>query len=563
MSEFHWPAGAAAVSAALAASGRPTRRRSANPRALRRAAGGDGSDYVRPLLHGIVARPHGLRELATVLPPQKAGIGEAVLSAVMLGIQKGSDDTPAFIHDMLLPQLTGNAALRGRISVDQAVSIGDALRDMPEDFAAFAARMPAAIASSLVASAESWLTTTDRGAPPLARAILAAANRAELPGVAVEDLALRAAELGETPALWRACRPRFCGAARQPRRLLGVAAVRPPRRTSRAAREGQRGCAPAVRLRLASTRRARRASRRMHARTHSLHATLDRRRLAGGRATGSDRKRSGTGLGMERRRRRSRRGIRHRGAASVDDVLGTHRRLGVRCRSAGADRGLVIPRPHRAGTGCVRAGSRACECCRTEAARRGSSTCSSRSHPSIAGRKSRSSVRGTRSSTIAPALPRWRASMRRCAKMASRRSTACARPSQESWRGTPSITERAAWLVRVSADRNTTAPSTRRLIESHFLSKELSRIETHRWSDFLSEAGDDVFAHGYVLLTVAYYLKVSNADEDAVRSFQRRCRNRDRFDALAVLSGASRNIMETVAVWGSKGMDRLRGEGRL
>jgi hypothetical protein len=127
----------------------------------------------------------------------------------------------------------------------------------------------------------------------------------------------------------------------------------------------------------------------------------------------------------------------------------------------------------------------------------------------------------------------------------------------------PVITERAAWLVRVSADRSTTAPSTRRIIESHFLPKELSRIETHRWSEFLSEAGDDIFAHGYVLLTVAYYLKVSNADEDAVRSLQRRCRNRDRFDALAVLAGASRNIMETVAVWGSKGIDRLRGEGRL
>ena len=68
--------------------------------------------------------------------------------------------------------------------------------------------------------------------------------------------------------------------------------------------------------------------------------------------------------------------------------------------------------------------------------------------------------------------------------------------------------------------------------------------------------------HGNVRLTVAYELALSNAG-DAVRRMERRYRNGDYADALAVLGGASRGIMETVAVWGSKGIDRLRGEGRL
>jgi hypothetical protein len=523
----------------------------------------DDSQYVKPLLQHIVARPHGLRELAAVLPPLKDGIGDAVLTAVMLGIQSDSDDTPAFIRNLLLPQLDRNVPLRGRISADQAVSIGNALRKEPDDFVTFASRIPSAIASSLVSAVESWLMNERRAALPLAQAILKASNSARLPAVPVYELALLAAECGEVPTIWLPAVLDLAG--RLDDRGDPSASQQFRDRLARLSEPSAKNNADALRQFVSSLReRAAQGAR----------AGICTRALVRFTRPWSDAGSLAEALQAAIASEAARASVWSDVVADLVAALGTAsaRLLATYWQRTNASEFGAIP------TALIEAlpllGTEGRQGVMSHWLRR------LRSLPDSGAAERFFDILAA----IAPEGLRAQIAIERSwheiehdragAATLARIDTASRELGQPAERGLreaiirildrkPAKSERAAWLVHVASDRLITAPSTRRIIESHYLSKELSRIETHRWSEFLSEAGDDVFAHGYVLLTVAYYLKVSNADEDAVRSFQRRCRNRDRVDALAVLAGASRNIMETVAVWGSKGIDRLRGEGRL
>lgn len=522
----------------------------------------DGSEYVKPLLQHIVARPHGLRELATVLPPQKEGIGDAVLTAVVLGIQRDSPDTPAFIHDMLLPQLDRSAALRGRISANEAASIGEGLRTSPDDFAAFSSRMPPAIASSLVSAAESWLMTEGRAALPLARAILTAAIRAELTGVAVVELALLAAQFGETPTLWLPAALDFAG--RLDDRGDGAASEQFLRRLDALGQQPVKGNADALRQFVSALRQRVAQGARAGVCTRALvrftrpwsdaGSLADALQLA--IANGAARAPEWSDVvselvaapGAVSSRLLTtyweRTGAGEFGAVppALIEALQT---LGPEARERVVLRWLPLLRSLPDGGG----------------ASRFFDVLAAIAHdhrPAIAFERSWYEIEHDRGS--ADTLARIDGVLRDDGKPAERALRDAITRIMDRM---PAAPDRAAWLVRVAAVLNTTAPSTRRIIERQHLSKELSLMEPHQWTAFLSEAGDDVFAQGYVLLTVAYELAVSNVGGDAVRNFERRCRNRDRFDALTVLAGASRGIVETVAVWGSRGVDRFRREGRL
>jgi hypothetical protein len=522
----------------------------------------DGSQYLKPLLQHIVARPRGLRELGEVLPPRKDGIGDAVLTAVMLGIQSDNDDTAAFIHDLLLPQLDRNVSLRGRISAGQAAAIGGALRNAPDDFAEFASRMLAEVASSLVSAAESWLMSERRAALPLARAILMTANRAMLPGVPVDELALRAAECGEAPTIWLPAVLDLAG--RLDDRGDPSTSQQFRERLARLGEPSAKNNADALRQFVLSLREraAQRASAGVCMRTlvRFTRPWTDPTPLAEAVqiaiANGAARATQWSDIVADL--------IAIPGAASSLLLTTYWERTGAGEFGA-VQPALIEALPSLGAKGRERVVSRWLPLLRTVPDGGGAAhffdtltaIASEDRRPKIAIQRSWHEIEHDRADAYT--LARLDAALRDEGE-----------PAEDGLRQAikriierkPAATDRAAWLVHVTANLMTTPPSTRRIIERHFLSKELRRIEAEQWPEFLTAAGDDVLVHGNVRVTVAYELALSSADE-AVRRMQRRYRNSDHVDALAVLARASRGIIETVAVWSSKGIDRLRGEGRL
>ncbi len=527
----------------------------------------DRSEYIKPLLQRIVARPHGLRELAKVLPPQNEKIGDIVVTAVMLGIQSSSPDTESFIRKLLLPQLEGNEALARRISASFANAIGTALRQSPADFATFAARMPAAVASSLVSSVEDWLVS-DRGATlPLARAVLTAANRGELTGVAVEELAFLAAERGEATTLWLPAA--LDAAARLDESGDSIAVQEFVHRLSRLSQQPSRGNADALRQVVSALRqRAAQGGRagvctrelvrftRPWSDTGSIADAL-LTAIAGGGAKASEWSDVVADLVQA-----------PSSNAYLASVAG--RLLLTYWHHLGASEfGGVTPPLVDALTALDSDGreqmvSHWLPLLRTlpegGSAERFIDTLTSIApdHLGAEIEVARSWREIDHDAAGAETLARLDMALRVWGK-----------PPEQPVRSAiakiieriPGFADRAVWLVRASAS-SVTPPSTRRIIERHFLSRVLSRLDPHQWPACLSAAGDDVFVHGNVLLTVAWELAVSKADDRVRGNFQRKCLDRGYTDALAVAAVASRGLLDSISLLGSRSMDLFRGEAR-
>jgi hypothetical protein len=108
--------------------------------------------------------------------------------------------------------------------------------------------------------------------------------------------------------------------------------------------------------------------------------------------------------------------------------------------------------------------------------------------------------------------------------------------------------DRATWLVQTAA-APVTHPVTRRVIEREFLPAALRRLDGTGWQNFLLGSGDDLFAHGYILLMTARELALSRKNPALVNELQADCRDRGREDAVRTLAEpAPRGLVEQVSV---------------
>jgi hypothetical protein len=526
----------------------------------------DRSDY-RALLQRIVLRTNGLRGFAKVLTREDERLGDAVLTAVMMGIQSRSADTASFITGTLLPRLEGSAALAARISVSFADQIAAVLRTSPEDFASFASRIRPEAAFSLVSSVENWLVDDRSVTFPLARAILIKANRGGLRGVPVDELALLAAERGEATALWLPAA--LDAAARLDESGDPIAVQAFCRRLARLSQKPAQGNADALRQVVSALQRAARGGRagvctlalvrftRPWSDTGSLADALQTA-IAGGGAKASEWTDIVADLVQEPSSKNA-----YLAAVAGGLLLTYWNRLSA-SEFGGVTPPLVDALPALNAEGRERMVSRwlplLCTLPEGAFAERFIDTLTS-----IASDRLGAEIEVARSwreiehdAADAETLARLDMAIR-----ASGKSTE--RPVREAIdkiiKRIPGLTDRAVWLVHASAS-SMTAPTTRRIIERHFLSGVLSRLDPQQWQACLSAAGDDVFVHGNILLTVASELALSKADDGVRGSFQRKCMNHGRTDALAVAAVASRGLLDSISLLGSKSMELFRGEAR-
>jgi|GEM_PF-1875465 len=526
----------------------------------------DRSDY-KALLQAIVVRPNGLREFAKMLRRQDARLGDVVLTAVMMGIQSSSADNASFITGTLLPWLDGNPELAGRISASFANQIGVVLRTSPEEFAIFASRVRADAASSLISSVAESLVN-DRGATlPLARAVLTAANRGALPRIDVEELAFLAAERGEATTLWLPAA--LDAAARLDESGDSIAIQEFDLRLSRLSRQPARENADALRQVVSALRQRSALGGRAGVCTRGLVrftrpwsdaaslADALQTAIAGGAAKASE----WTDVVAD---------LVHAPSSNAYLAAVARRLLLTYWNHLGASEfGGVTPPLVDALVSLTADGreemvSRWLPLLRTlpesGAAERFIDTLTSIApdHLGAEIEVARSWREIDHDHADAETLARLGLAIRACGKLPDQLVRSAIAKIIER---IPGFADRAVWLLRTAASP-LTAPSTRRIIERHFLATRLSRLDPHQWQACLSAAGDDVFVHGNVLLTVASELALSKADDRVRGSFRKKCIDRGRTDALAVAAVASRGFLDSISLLGSKSMDLFRGEAR-
>jgi len=512
----------------------------------------DRSELARDLIGAVLPRPKALRELAQVLPPKKRELGRTILDIVVSAARRGDKDAGWFAEHMLLPRREINKEIPRQVSSEDAESVGLALRGRPEPYARFAAWMQADVVKVLIAQVETWLAAERQGTLPIVRQILELVNRRDFPKVSVEELAFIAAEAGEPTRLWFPAAIDLAEALDAGNKVVEARAftARMRKLAQRARREDKvavRQVAAALRQLAGERHRAGVCMRELVTFTRpswtsaspALSEALEAA-IAAGSARAGEWSEVVADLVTTQQR----------GAPSGSLLRAFWERL------ASADFGGV---PESLIDGL--------ESIDDEAATRLVTRwlVSVRALPSLATAERFLDALGAIASDEQYSELEMERSWREIEHGAADAGTLCRLESALSVTRKKKaadvsaaitaltqhlpVAERAAWLVQIAA-ADDTHPVTRRNIETRFLPGVLPRLATHDWRDFLDQAGDDLFIHGNVLLTVARELALSSPTQALRGEFERGCRAHDREDAIDGLAGAvPRGLVEQASVW--------------
>ena len=460
---------------------------------------------------------------------------------------------------MLLPQREINSALSQLVSREDAQAVGVALRGRPEPYARFAAWMPRDVAVALVGQVAAWLAAERQTTLPIVRQILELVNRRDFPKVAIEGLAFAAAEAGEPTRLWFPAAIDLAESLDAGNRVeeARVFTGRVRALGQRAKREDTvaiRQVAIALRQLAGERRRAGVCLRELVTFTRSSWsqsspwaAPVLSESLAAAIAAGAARAAEWSDVVAELVKMQARAGALSAGAAGLLRAFWE--------RLASADFGVaaesLVDGLHfvddEAATRIVTRWLQSVRALPTlvSAERFLDALGSIASDEQFAELEVERSWREIEHGVAdAGTLCRLESALSVTQKKKDADvSTAITYLTQRM-----PLAARAAWLVQLAA-ADDTQPVTRRVIETRFLPGVLRRLGTE-WRDFLDQAGEDVFVHGNLLLTVARELALSSPTPALRGAFERACRAHDREDAVDGLAGAvPRGLVEQASVW--------------
>ena len=511
----------------------------------------DRSALAGKLIDAVLLRSRALRELAPVLPAKKRELGGTILGIVVSAARRGDKDAGWFAEHMLLPQREINNELSRQISREDAEAVGLALRGRPEPYARFAAWMRPDVAKALISQVETWLAAEQQATLPVVRQILELVNRRDFPKVAVEEIAFIAAEAGEPTRLWLPAAIDLAEALDAGNRVLEARAF--TARMRKLAQRARQQDKVAVRQVGAALRQLAGERRRAGICMRELVTFTRPSWISAGQAL-SEALEAAIAAGSARAGEWS---------EVVAELVTMQPQGGVASllrafweRLASVDFGVVpeslIDRlefvdddaAHRLVTRWLQ---------------------SVRALPALATVERFLDALGVMASDEQYAELEAERSWREIERGVADAGTLCRLESalsvmqKKKAADVPaaiisltqhlSTAERAVWLVQLAAT-DETHPVTRRIIETRFLPAVLPRLDGSDWRDFLDQAGDDLFVHGNVLLTVARELALSTPGPALRREFERGCRAHDREDAIDGLTGAvPRGLVEQASVW--------------
>jgi hypothetical protein len=522
-------------------------------RLIERLAAGR-SPLAGNLIDATLRRPRALRELAAVLPAKKRELGRTIIDIVLSAIRLGEKDAGWFAEQLLLPQLEVNEELRLQVSLEDAQTLAAALRARPESYALFAAYMPKDVAQALAGQAERWLAEDQRAGLPIARQILELVNRRSFPNVALDGLALSAAEAGEPARLWLPAaidRALVLDTGNATEARAFIARVR--KLAPRAKREDN----DAIRQVVAALRQLAGERRRIGACMRELVMFTRWSWSSAGPAL-PEALEAAIALPSARAAEWS---------DAVTELVKMHARPGVPASAVVSLLGMFWQRLAPADFGAIPESLIDA----LESLDDGAATALVtrwlllvRALPALAAAEHFLDVLGD----LASDEQYWELAVERSwreiefgiadagtlCRLESARSFTRKRKGGDVPAAIVQITQdlsaadRAAWLLLIAAAPDT-QPVTRRIIETRFLPGALRLVGTD-WRDFLGHAGDDLFAHGNILLMVARELALSNPSPALRQEFESMCRARDRDDAVqGVARPVPRGLAEQASVW--------------
>ncbi len=518
----------------------------------------DRSALLRPMIESTLRLPRALRELAAVLPEKKQELGPTFIDVIVSATRAGNEDAGWFAEQKLLPQLAANADLANRLSVDEAMTVGEALRGQPATYAHFAAGMRPEVMAALVGQVEAWLAASRKAGLPLARQMLELVNRGALSGVVVERLAFAAAEAGEPSRLWL---PAAIDVAKEidakASPVIREAFIERVRRLAPRTTTEEK---VAVRQMAAALRQA--AGERQRARTCMLALVAFTRPSWSSAAPAlSSALQIAIASGFAR-------------ADEWCEVVADLVALQIRNRTLSSTAATLLLAfwerlaPHDFGVALPDALIEGIAFLDGEKASRlvGRWLPQVRRLKELPGAERFLDLLGVIASDEEYALLETERAWRELEHGSADASTFCRLESAQfiarkvgcdTAAAMKYVLEkmqrqedRAAWLVRTAA-APVTHPVTRRVIESKYLPVALRRLDEPAWQSFLTESGDELFAHSYILLMTARELALSQKSPALVQELQRVCRARGREDAVRTLTEpAPRGLAEQMSVWG-------------